>query len=184
MPQILILIPLLFLSLNSLAQESKLTFEPIYGVETRLVRYPEPARYTTDAVYGLRLTYGVTALSGEAEYTTTKSRKDYPSQDQKVEDSVERASLGVRTTLPMSSFLGFYVRAGGRASQGESKITTAGVTETKKNPLRVDPYAGAGLQLAFHSNFALNAGVTMIRNAENKYDAQYTLGLSARFGNR
>ena len=61
-------------------------------------------------------------------------------------------------------------------------MTTGGVTETKDNPLRVDPYAGTGLQLAFSSNFALNAGVTLIRNGENKYDSQYTLGLTARFG--
>lgn len=169
---------------NIWAQEAKFTVEPLYGVETRLVRYPEPARYVTSATYGARLLYGTTLLSGEAEYTTAKSRKDYPSTDQKVEDTVERASLGVRTTFPVSQFIGAYLRAGGRASQGETIVTTAGVSETKDNPLRIDPYAGAGIQVAFHSNFAVNAGATMIRNAENKYDAQYTLSLSARFGNR
>lgn len=166
------------------AGEAKFTVEPLYGVETRMVRYPEPARYVTSATYGARLLYGTTLLSGEAEYTTAKSRKDYPSEDQKVEDTVERASLGVRTTFPVSQFIGAYVRAGGRASQGETIITTGGVSETKDNPLRIDPYAGAGVQVAFHSNLAVNAGATMIRNAENKYDAQYTLSLSARFGNR
>ena len=179
-----LLILLCFILSSYTAAQSKLTFEPIYGVETRLVRYPEPARYTTDAVYGARILYGVTLLSGEAEYTTTMSRKDYPSQNMKVEDKVERASLGLRSTFPMSQYIGAYIRAGGRASQGESVITTNGVSETKDNPLRIDPYAGAGLQLAFHSNFALNAGATLIRNSENKYDTQYTLGLSARFGNR
>jgi hypothetical protein len=164
--------------------EAKLTFEPLYGVETRLVQYPEPARYVTGATYGARVLYGTTLLAGEAEYTTTVGRNDYPGQDLKVEDKAERASLGVRTTFPVSSFLGAYLRAGGRASQGESVITTNGVSETKENPLRVDPYAGAGLQLAFHQFFALNAGVTLIRNAEGKYDSQYALGLSARFGNR
>lgn len=86
--------------------------------------------------------------------------------------------------MPLTSFAGFYLRAGGRASKGESKITTAGVTETKENPLRIDPYAGTGIQVAFSSNFALNAGVTLIRNAEGKYDSQYLFGISARFGNR
>lgn len=174
----------LFLPSTYALAESKLTFEPIYGMETRLVQYPSPARYVTDAVYGARVLYGETLLSGEAEYTTTQSRKDYPSQSLKVEDKVERASLGLRSTFPMSQFVGAYIRAGGRASRGEATITTNGVAETKDNPLRVDPYAGAGLQLAFHSNFALNAGATLIRNSENKYDTQYTLGLSARFGNR
>ena len=164
------------------AGESKFTFEPLYGVETALVRYPEPARYVTRATYGARALYGVTLLSGELEYTKALSRNDYPAINQKVEDSADRASLGLRSTIPIASFLGFYLRAGGRASQGKSVVTTAGVPETHDNPLRIDPYAGAGLQLAFGSNLAVNAGVTLIRNGENKYDSQYTLGLSARFG--
>lgn len=180
---ILIFFIILFQHVHA-ASESKLTFEPLYGVETRLVRYPEPSRYVTAATYGARVLYGVTLLSGEAEYTATKSRNDYSGTNQKVEDSVERASLGLRSTFPITSFMGFFLRAGGRASQGNTKITTNGVVENKDNPLRVDPYAGTGLQIAFGSNLAASAGVTMIRNFENKYDAQYTLSLSARFGNR
>ncbi len=166
------------------AQEARLTFEPLYGVETALVRYPEPPRYVTRATYGLRLLYGTTPLSGEAEVTRSQSREDYPALNQKVEDTSDRLSLGLRSTIPVASFLGFYLRAGGRASQGETTVTTNGVSEEKENPLRIDPYAGAGLQLAFSSILAANAGVTLIRNAEGKYDSQYTLGLSARFGNR
>lgn len=182
------ILSVLTLSTVSFAQTSKtkFTLEPIYGVETRMVRYPEPARYTTDVVYGARILYGVTLLSGEAEYTTTHTRNDYPSRDLKVEDKAERLSLGIRTTLPMNQYIGTYFRIGGRASRGESILTTTstGQSESKDNPLRIDPYGGAGIQIAFHNNFALNAGATLIRNAENKFDAQYTLGLSARFGNR
>ncbi|WP_408096976.1 hypothetical protein ACJVC5_18225 [Peredibacter sp. HCB2-198] len=181
--QFLILVLALFLS-KAFAADSRLTFEPLYGVETTLVRYPEPARYVTRATYGARVLYGITAFSGEAEYTQALSRKDYSANDQTVEDSIQRLSLGFRSTLPMGKFIGVYFRAGGRASQGETKVTTAGVSETHDNPLRVDPYAGAGFQLAFSSLLGLNAGATMIRNAENEYDVQYTLGLSARFGNR
>lgn len=180
---ILCLIPLFVLTAHGATSSSKFTFEPIYGVETALVRYPEPPRYVTRATYGARFVYGTNFLSGEAELTQAKSRKDYPSADQKVEDTSDRLGLGLRSTLPMGQYIGFYLRAGGRASQGKTVITTAGVEETKDNPLRIDPYAGAGLQVAFSSNFAFNAGATMIRNGENKYDAQYTLGLSARFGN-
>lgn len=179
-----IILTLLLFVVQLYAADSRFTFEPLYGIETSLVRYPEPPRYITRAIYGARALYGSTLLSGEAEYTTTQSRNDYPALNQKVEDTAQRLGLGLRSTIPLASFLGVYVRAGGRANQGETKVTTNGVSETKKNPLRVDPYAGAGLQLAFGSNLALNAGATMIRNSENKYDAQYTLGLSARFGNR
>ena len=164
------------------AADGKLLLEPLLGVETAMVRYPEPSRYVTRTMFGARVLYGVTLFSGELEYTEAQSRKDYTSTDQKVYDKAQRASLGIRSTMALGSYLGFYLRAGGRATQGKTEVTTAGVTETKDNPLRVDPYAGTGLQLAFSSNFALNAGVTLIRNVENKYDSQYTLGLTARFG--
>jgi hypothetical protein len=179
--QFIILVISLILYQTAFAAEERLIFEPIYGIETTLVRYPEPARYVTRATYGARVLYGTTLLSGEGEVTVAKSRKDYSGTT--VEDSAERLSLGVRSTIPLSTFMGFYLRAGGRASQGETEITTGGVTETKDQALRIDPYAGAGIQVALGSSLAFNAGVTMIRNFENKYDAQYTLGLSARFGN-
>lgn len=158
--------------------------EPIYGMETALVRYPEPARYKTRAMYGARAIYGATFLSGELEVSQAKSRDDYPSINQKVEDTSDRAAVGIRSTLPMSEYAAVYFRAGGRASQGKSIVTTDGVSEEKDNPLRVDPYGGAGLQLAFASNFALNAGVTLVRNSENEYDSQYTLGLTTKFGSQ
>jgi hypothetical protein len=174
----------LFLIHPALAREgrTKLTFEPLYGVETSLVRYPEPMRYVTRATYGARLLYGTTLFSGEAEYTEARSRKDYSNPEQKIEDSIQRASLGIRSTFPLGPYLGWYFRFGGRASQGETVITTNGVSETRENPLRLDPYGGSGLQLAFSSYLALNAGVMLIRNAEGKFDSQYTMGLSARFG--
>lgn len=182
MKQFFLLIPAVFILESATAADNRFTFEPLYGVETALVRYPEPARYVNRATYGARVLYGLTILSGEAEYTEAVSSRSYPGLDQKVEDRSQRLALGLRSTLPLGQFLGIYFRAGGRATQGESKVTTAGVSETIKDPLHIDPYAGAGLQLVFHSNFALNAGVTLIRNGEDKYDSQYTLGLTARFG--
>ena len=180
--QLLVLIISFFIYQSAEAADKKLTFEPLYGIETALVRFPEPPRYVTRATYGARVLYGTTLLSGELEYTEAQSRKDYPDLDQRVEDKSQRAALGIRSTLALGPFFGIYARAGGRASQGETKLTTAGISEIHKNPLQVDPYAGAGLQLALSSNFALNAGVTMIQNDNSEYDSQYTLGLTARFG--
>lgn len=179
--QFLIPFSLLFLSLSAGAQsKNRFTFEPIFGTETALVNYPEP-NYHTRATYGARILYGVTLFSGEVEYTQAKSDKTH-SGDVEVESKAQRLSLGVRSTFPMGRFIGFNFRFGGRASQGDTKITTAGVTETKDTVKTIDPYAGAGLQLAFKSNLALNLSVTLIRNAEQEYDKQYTVGLSTRFG--
>lgn len=182
--QTMLFIASCFLLSAAFAADTKLTFEPLYGVETSMVRFPEPARYLTRATYGARVLYGTTPLSGELEYTEAQSREDYPGKDQKVFDKSQRMAAGIRSTMGLGQYLGIYGRVGGRASQGKTEIETAGVKETKDNPLRIDPYAGAGLQLAFSNNFALNAGVTLIRNEGNQYDSQYTLGLTAQLGNR
>lgn len=180
--QFFLLVITLFLLSSAEGANRKLTFEPLYGLETALVRYPEPARYVTRSTYGARMLYGVTLLAAELEYTQADSRKDYPGSGQKVYDQSQRAAVGVRSTFALGSVLGMYARAGGRAAQGKSEVTTSGVTETIDNPLRVDPYAGAGLQFALANHLALNAGVTMIRNSDNQFDSQYTLGLTAHLG--
>ena len=161
---------------------NKFVIEPLYGVETVLVQYPEPARYKTRTFYGMRALYGVTLLSFEAEYNTSGSRDDYPVLNQVVTDKTERANLGIRSTFPLGKFIGLYLRAGGSATQGKTTIKTNGVEDTKNRALTLNPYAGAGVQVALASNLAVNAGVTMIRNSDAGYDAQYSLGLSARFG--
>ena len=162
--------------------KSKLTIEPIYGVETSFVRYPNPGKYVTRANYGARLIFGVTHLSAETEFTQARSNENYLNGTQKVTDTSDRLGLGIRSTFTMTKFIGYYFRAGGRASRGETKIETSGVTETKDNPLRIDPYAGAGIQLALGQWIAINLGATLVRNGENKYNSEYTIGLSTRFG--
>ena len=181
MKQIIILTFVLFLTLPAWSQsKTRFTFEPIVGTETALVNYPNP-NYHTRATYGARVLYGVTLFSGELEYTQAKSDKSH-SGNVEVEDSVQRLSLGVRSTFPMGKYVGFNFRFGGRASQGDTKVTTNGVTESKDTAKTIDPYAGAGLQLGFSSNLALVASITLIRNADDEYDKQYTVGLSTRFG--
>lgn len=179
---------LLLTSFSAFAQtpsSNRFTLEPVYGLETRLVRFPEPSKYVTSAAYGLRAIYGTTLLSGEAEYTTSHSRKDYPSQDQVVTDTINRFSLGARSTFPFGKSVAFYLRGGVAATNGKTEVKTSstGISESSNNPLRIDPFGGTGLQFAFTQNMAINANVTIIRNAENKYDAQYSLGLSAKIGN-
>jgi len=179
-----LLLCLITLSFPALAQDDgkyKFSLEPLYGLETSYVRFPSPGKYVTRATYGLRAIYGLTLLSGEVEVTQAHSSQNY-SGDRKVEDKTQNLALGVRSTYAMGRYLGFYLRAGGRATQGESKVTEAGVTETHDNPLKVNPYGGAGLQIAFSNIMALNLGATLIKNGEGKYDSQFTFGLTTQFG--
>lgn len=181
MKQFIILAAAIFLLPNAWSQHAnRFTFEPLVGTETVLVNYPTP-NYHTRATYGARVLYGVTLFSGEVEYTQAQSDKSYSGGDE-VETKSQRLSLGFRSTFPMGKYFGFHFRAGGRASQGETKVVKSGVSDTKQDPKVIDPYGGAGIQLAFANNLALNLGITLIRNSEDEYDKQYTVGLSTRFG--
>lgn len=181
--QFLILVFLLTTTFQANA-ESNFKFEPVYGLETSLVRYPEPPRYITRGTYGLRALYGTSLLSGEAEYTTARSHQTLGNPDREIDDEIQRGNLGLRSTIPMTKFFSFFVRGGGSANKGQTRVTSAGVTETHENALRIDPYAGAGLSIGLQQFLALTAGATLIRNAVGEYDTQYTLGLSAGFGNK
>ncbi len=160
-------------------------FEPLYGVEHTQNRYPEPARYTTRTFFGLRALAGVPLLSAELEATQSNGRRDYPANDQKVEDQVQRAMLGLRSTYALSSYLGFFLRAGARATKQKTTITDTATDEkeVKEPPLYWDPYAGTGLQIALGQNLALNAGATWIfPSAGGRPDVQYAFGFTVKFG--
>lgn len=182
---ILALVTSIFALSNVYAQDKwSVRFEPLYGVEHTQNRFPEPARYTTRSFFGARVIAGIPILSLEVEGTQSNDRRDYPSENQKVEDEVQRAMIGLRSTYAIGSNLGFFLRAGARATKQKTTITDT-VTdekEVKDPPISWDPYAGTGLQLALASNFALNAGATWIFPDSGKPDVQYTLGFTVKFG--
>ena len=159
-------------------------FEPLYGVEHTQNRYPEPARYSTRTFFGLRVLAGVPLLSAELEGTQSNSRRDYPGDNQKVEDEVQRAMLGLRSTFAIASYLAFYLRAGARATQEKTTITDTltDEKEVKEPPLYFDPYAGTGLQISLANNLALSAGATWVFTGSGRPDVQYTFGFTVKFG--
>ena len=136
---------LLFLSLSALAQNSKfkVTVEPIYGVEHTSVRYPEPARYITRTRLGLRAVAGYQILSTELEATQANSRRDYPTENLKVEDQAQRGMLGLRTTHAFGPWIGMFFRAGARITKEKTTITNTATSEVevKEPPVYWDPYA-------------------------------------------
>lgn len=189
MKNLILLLSLVFLSLTVQAQNSSsFKFEPIYGIEHSEVIYPEPARFVTRSTVGARILYGVPLLSGELEYTQGNSRRDYPASNQKVEDSVQRGMVGLRSTVGFGKWIGAFFRAGARLSKEKTTITdtSTNIVTIKEPPISFDPYAGTGLQIAIANNFALNAGATIIFTHEfppkGKYDVQYTFGFTAKFG--
>lgn len=182
-----ILLSFFILSFTTLSAQAQsrwsMKFEPLYGVEHVTNRYPEPARSTTRSFLGLRVLGGVPLLSGELEGTTAQDDRSYPGENQKVKDQVSRVSLGLRTTVPTTTWLAFFARAGGRGTWEKHEITDTqtGVTEEKSPPMYVDPYAGAGIQLAVGPLFAVSAGATWFFT-DGKPDVQYSLGGTMKFG--
>ena len=183
----IVLLGLFTLSISQVAWAQgnpSIRFEPLYGVEHTQNRFPEPARYTTRSFFGLRALAGYTLLSAELEATQSNDRRDYPSENLKVEDQVQRAMIGLRSTYGISNYLGFFFRAGARATDEKTTITNTSTlaVEVKEPGLQWDPYVGTGVQIAFAQNLALNAGATWIFTGASKPDVQYTFGFTVKFG--
>lgn len=171
-------------SLSAWADGMSIRFEPLYGVEHSLNRYPEPERYSTRTFFGARVLAGLTLLSLEVEGNQSNGRRDLPSQNLKTEDQTQRLLIGLRSTVPVSNWVGFFARAGARGSKEKTTITDTStlVKTVKEPPIQWDPYAGTGIQIALSNILAASAGATWIFIKQGKPDVQYTLGLTMKFG--
>lgn len=184
----LILLALTFYySSNLFAAELKI--EPVYGVERTQRELPAPARYRTSTFLGMRALYGVPAFSLEVEVNQGTSKEDSPADNLEVTYIDQKALIGFRSYPIHSKYLGWFLRFGARAQKNKREIVENGVQTNEEDPLSFDPYAGTGITLVAGSNFALNAGATMIynRNAEDeaeKYDTRYTFSFTIRAGNK
>lgn len=179
---------LLFFALSSFAQELKV--EPVYSVETTYRQYPEPPKQVTRTYLGLSATYGTPKISAEFEVSQSTDTDTFPADNAEATSIIRRALLGARFYPITSQYVGFFVRGGVRAKQETLDIKENGQSREEELPVYIDPYAGAGLTLALAQNFALNGSATMIYNnsadveASEKYDVQYSLSATVRFGNR
>lgn len=175
---------LLYPALVSAESAWSVKFEPLFGVEHTSNPQPEPARYSTRSFFGLRVLAGVPLLSLELEGTQSNGRRDYPGDNQKIEDEVQRAMVGLRSTVPTTQWFAIFGRAGFRGTKQKTTITNTldSTKEVKDPPIAWDPYAGAGAQLALGSLFAVSAGATWIFTDAGAPDVQYTLGATVKFG--
>ena len=180
-----LLIVLLF---SSTIMAAELKIEPVYGVERTQRHFPEPTRYKTETFMGIRGLYGVPIFSLELELNQSLGKEDFPDDNLEITYKSQKALLGFRSYPIKSSMLGIFFRFGARASKKTRDITENGVSRTEEDPLNFDPYAGTGLTFILGSNFALNAGATLVynKNAETseKYDTRYSFSFTIKAGSK
>lgn len=173
------------LSTSSFASAG-LSIEPLYGIERSQRLFPAPPKTITKTFLGIRALYGTKLLSGEFEVSQANNTDDFPTTNEKVEYTTQRAMIGARSYPFTSQYIGMFFRAGARAQMIKREVTTPTETRSEDSPLTFDPYAGAGLTIAFARNFALSAGATLVYNrdapASEQYDTQYNLSFTIRAG--
>lgn len=159
-------------------------FEPLYGVEHALHRYPDPPSYATRTFFGLRVLAGFTLLSLELEGNQSNGHREFPSRNLKTDDQIQRLYAGLRSTIPTTNWLAVFFRAGARGTKEKTTITDTALDTktTKEPPLQWDPYAGTGIQVALSNILAASAGATWTFLQGRRPDVQYTLGLTLKFG--
>jgi hypothetical protein len=178
----LILTLLIFCSTSAIAAELKI--EPVYGVERTQRQYPEPPKYVTRTVLGMRALYGVPLISAELEVNQSTFTDSFPDSNEEVTYTNQRAMLGIRSYPIRSKVVGIFFRAGARAKQQTRDIKSGGSTTTEKDEIQYDPYAGTGITLVLTNLFALNAGATLAYNKDadpdDQYDVQYTFSFTIK----
>lgn len=134
---------------------------PIVGFETVYRDSPTPHTSTT-FIYGLRLSYGTPALSGEAEYTRGTDTENYATAPEKIKHEDEKLKLGIRSTYHFNEYMFVTGRLGGQASQGTKEETSGGVVTVTKKDLEAHPYAGVALGVHVASFLTISAGTTVV----------------------
>lgn len=152
------------------------TLEPIVGYQRSQRLVPNP--HTHDhLVYGARFTAGLLLFSVEGEYTRGTDSETFPTMSTK--DTTDQARLGLRSTFRLLGFVHLFVRAGGQARRNVHEETISGVTTSVTEPIRYNPYAGAGLRVNLASHFSLTGDLTTtFRNFPSMNDNEYMTTLS------
>lgn len=170
------------------SQAAELKIEPVYGFERNLRAYPKPSRYKTENFLGLRLKYGVQALSFEFEVNQAQSSESFTDTNEEVDYKTESVLTGLRFTPLRTKVISIFGRLGARAKRQTTTVDKGGASTTETSPINLDPYAGTGLSINIINVFSLNAGVTLIYNRDaeesEKYDSRVTFGVTFRAGNK
>jgi hypothetical protein len=169
---------------TTLAAEMK--FEPVYGYERTFHEKPEPSRYITGTLVGLRTSYGTEDFALEAEANQSTAEKNSDTKDQKF--ITQSLLLGFRVTPLKSKYFNIFFKMGARAKKQLTETTENDETTKDSTGVVFDPYAGTGLGINIVGILTLKASATLVynKNAEpdDRYDARYTLSAGFKFGNK
>lgn len=135
--------------------------EPIIGYERVQKLIPTP-RTVERLVYGARITVGVPLISAEAEFTRATDTESFPSLNQTYKDTEDKARVGARSTFRLGGMISLIARAGAQAKLVKHEVTTGSVTGLIVEPIRYNPYAGAGFKFKLSRQVALTADITVV----------------------
>ncbi len=172
-----------FTSSSARAEPLSLGIEPLVGYE--LVRKLYPTEHSSKRIfYGGRMTLGILLISLEGEYTRGSNSETYDAQGITYKDTADRAKLGLRSGMRLSTLLKLYARAGGQASRNKHEEIAGADDYAIWEPIKVRPYAGAGFRVALSSKFAFTADVVgvindyhLLRNNEYQTTAGFVVRL-------
>lgn len=185
MKKTLVLLALSVLGSLSYARGVKTGLEitPIIGYERQQKLIPTP--HSKDRlVYGARLRVGVPLVSAEAEYTRAQDTEDYPTTSTSYKDTTQRGKVGLVSQLRLTGLLTFSARAGVNATLTQIETTQSGVTTNSQDPIRYNPYAGAGVRVRLSSKITADADIVAIFRAfpdMNANEYQTTAGFTLSF---
>ena len=104
---ILNLLVLNFLFIN-ITQAAETKIEPVYGYERTFHEKPEPARYITGTLVGLRGSYGTEDFALEAEANQSTAEKNSDAKDEKF--TTQSFLLGFRVTPLKSKYFNMFFK--------------------------------------------------------------------------
>lgn len=160
----------------------KMEIEPIIGYE-RVQKFLPSQHQKDRVVYGGRVIVGMPFIAVEGEYTRASDTEVFTATNTTIAEVEDKARLGARFSYRFT-LLSIFARGGAQARLTKRVMTVGAAVTSQTDPIKYNPYAGAGVKLHFRQNIALTADVTVVFNAFPNFaqnDYMTTAGLVVSF---
>jgi len=135
--------------------------EQIIGYERYQKLVPTP--HTRERlVYGARVTVGLPLISGEVEYTRGTDTETFVTNPTMVKETEDKARVGARSTFRLGGMVHLFARAGAQAKIIKREQTIGAATVSSTDPMKVNPYGGAGLKVKLSRRISFTADLTVV----------------------